>query len=113
MISSHIPHRLVVFEDDHQEFTKMNEVQHAVRVPRDVYSNPSEDKDPLKYWFNMTPANEQIGKGILYCTHMDLNCDGNPMLIDPITSNFDLVNGVSIAPGMKRLWKRYFVGSTD
>jgi hypothetical protein len=58
MISSHIPHRLVVFEDDHQEFTEMNEVQHAVRVPRDVYSNPSEDKDPLRYWFNVTPTNE-------------------------------------------------------
>jgi hypothetical protein len=58
-----------------------------------MYSNPSEDKDPLRYWFNMTPANEQIGKGILYCAHMDLDCDGNPMLIDPISSNFDLVNG--------------------
>jgi hypothetical protein len=93
MISSHIPHRLVVFEDDHQEFTEMNEVQHAVRVPRDVYSNPSEDKDPLRYWFNVTPMNERIGKGILYCAHVDLDRDGNPVLIDPITSNFDLVNG--------------------
>lgn len=92
VVSSHIPHKLV-FMENHQEFVELNEVQHAVRIARDVYNDPNEDKDPLRYWFNSVPEEARIGKGIIYFVNMERNENGDSVLSDPVTCHFDIDNG--------------------
>jgi hypothetical protein len=47
-------------------FFEEEEVMHSPCVPRDVYTNPDQDKDPVHYWMINAEDNVRVGKGILY-----------------------------------------------
>jgi hypothetical protein len=73
VVESHVPYavapRTVRFDAETTTrpfFFEEEEVMHLPCVPRDVYTNPNQDKDPVHYWMINTEDNVRVGKGILY-----------------------------------------------